>query len=370
MSFSNIIGQEFVIAYLRKVWKTGRLPHAFLFAGSNGVGKTTTARALAMLKYCSTPNRETSEPCTVCEDCIAVEKGEHPDMCQLLAGDSVNAIKIGDAADIPPSDPYVLSYPRTVREVLYSLHRKPVRGKGRFLLLQHSEKLTVPAANALLKSIEEPSSRTLCVLTTSNAESNLPTIVSRCHVLRFRNIPAAMISEYLQESMNEDPVESDRIAVMSHGSLARAADICGKGVLHVRQWVRSRMENVGEWDVFALSEEMREIAPGMVIGFDGEGKPNGKTSSKGPLRQGLQQMLEMMLEYLRDVSVVRDNPPSLYFEELRSTCPETARESLISAQEHIEQAYSGLGRNVNPAMVIDNLLFSLKHVLTDTKVTS
>jgi hypothetical protein len=179
-----------------------------------------------------------------------------------------------------------------------------------------------------------------------------------------------MISEYLQKSRNADPAESDRVAAMSHGSLARASDILGKEVLHVRQWVRSRMESIGEWDVFALSEEMREIAPGMAVGFDGEGKPNGKSSSKGFLRQGLQQMLEMMLEYLRDVSVVGDNPPSLYFEELRSTCPETAHASVVSAQEHIVQAYSGLGRNVNPAMIIDNLLLSLKHIFTDAKATS
>jgi len=366
MKFKDIIGQEFITAYLKKVWKTGRLPHAFLFSGQNGVGKTAAARTLAMLKFCCNPDSERCEPCGTCRDCTAVLEGTHPDMCQLLTDENMHSIQIGKPEDIPPQDPYRLTYPATVREVLYSLEKKSSAGK--FLLLDHSEKLTVPAANALLKSIEEPSQNTLYVLTTVDAESNLPTIVSRCHVLRFRNIPVRMISEFLQKNSGVKPETADRIACISQGSLTRASDIINKNILPVREWVRNRMEHITEWDTFALSEEIREIAPGMVVGFAGDGHPGKKSSTKAPLREGLQQIFEMMLEYLRDVSVADEKPPFFYFNRIEDPEDGTGFEAVASAQEDIIHAYSAIGQNVNPLMVVDNLLFSLKSRFTDNRI--
>jgi len=102
---------------------------------------------------------------------------------------------------------------------------------------------------------------------------------------------------------------------------------------------------------------MRELAPGLVLGFDEDGNPEGKALTKTPLREGLQQILEMMLEYLRDVSVADDNPPFCYFEGSKNS---SDHESIAAAQEDIIQAYSAIGQNVNPVMVIDNMLSSVK----------
>jgi len=110
----------------------------------------------------------------------------------------------------------------------------------------------------------------------------------------------------------------------------------------------------------ALSEEIRELAPGLVLGFDEDGNPDGRPVNKTPLREGLQQILEMMLEYLRDMSVAGDDPPFSYFSGLNESAAETDQESIAAAQEDIIQAYSAIGQNVNPVMVIDNLLSSLK----------
>ena len=125
------------------------------------------------------------------------------------------------------------------------------------------------------------------------------------------------------------------------------------------------MAHIEEWDTFALSEEMRGCAPGLVLGFDEDGNPEGKASTKTPLREGLQHILEMMLEYLRDVSVAGDNPPFCYFDGAKDS---SDHESVAAAQEDIVQAYSAIGQNVNPVMVIDNMLSNVKSHFINKKV--
>ncbi len=369
MGFENIAGQDFAVTYLKRAWKNGRIPHAFLFAGRRGVGKTSTARLMAMLKFCENPDTAKVDPCGVCPGCRAVQAGDHPDFCQMLSDETEKEIRIGDKSKlIPPSDPQKLVYPEYMVELLYSLQRRSAMGKGKFVLIQNSEKMNASSSNSLLKSIEEPSEETQFILTTENLSANLPTIISRCHVIRFRDIAPETVENILARKENIPPEAARKAALLSHGSVTRAEEILEKNILPVRAWLCEEMGCISEWDVFAFSEKLRSLAPGMIFGFSRDGEalspPKGESRTQHPNRMGMKMLMEMMLEYLRDISVQRSGQegilrfyPDHVFNETEMNYSD---EHIAAAQDDILNSCYSIERNVNIEMVVDNLLTKLQ----------
>lgn len=158
--------------------QAGRLHHALLFEGPKGVGKATTARRLAKAAVC-----EGDVPaCGACGACQAVEAGHHPDVVWLSAEDGRKTLAI------PIDD---------VREVVRKLTYHRFSGARRTVIVDPAEAMLEPAANALLKTLEEPPEGTGFVLVTHNARALLPTLLSRCHRVRFGAVDEHLVAEWL-----------------------------------------------------------------------------------------------------------------------------------------------------------------------------
>jgi len=194
-----VIGHEWAVALLRRAVMTGRLGHAYLFTGPAGVGKGTLAQALAQAVLCTGD----APPCGRCRACRLVAAGHHPDLHWLTPQDG--SLKI-----------------EQVRGLERQLALTPVEGSRHVAVLEGMERATVGAANALLKTLEEPPPSVLLILLTEEADALLPTIVSRCQVLPLRPLPRATVEQALRERWGVEPDRAALLARLSGGRLGWA----------------------------------------------------------------------------------------------------------------------------------------------------
>ena len=205
--FREILGQDWVVSHLKTARQSGRLSHAYLFLGPEGVGKATTARALAAALNCAQP-ADDGDACGTCPSCRRMQAGTHPDFLVIAPEESKAQIGI-----------------EKIRELRRLTAYPPLGGGWRVVLIKPAEALTVQndaAANALLKTLEEPPDRHLLVLTARGEADLLPTIVSRCHKLAFAPLPSALIIGELERRSSLPRSQAALVAALSGGSLGRA----------------------------------------------------------------------------------------------------------------------------------------------------
>ncbi len=212
-SFSQIIGQEKAIGFLKKVLQGDRIPHAYLFTGIRGVGKSTTAIALARAVNCGTDL--TFEGCGDCVSCRQLESGNFPDLI-TIEPDGQN-IKI-----------------EQIRELNRNLNYKPVSGKYRVTIIDHAEMMTDEAANSFLKTLEEPPPGNIIVLKVVDPLDLLPTIISRCQKVPFHPLSHSAVKNHLIKELGYDENTAWLAAGVSEGSLGRAVEICEEGFMEER----------------------------------------------------------------------------------------------------------------------------------------
>lgn len=246
MTLDEIQGQDRVLGLLRRALSRDRLAHAFVFAGPAGVGKRTTAFALARAILCpEAPGRG----CGACIDCRLIAAGSHPDVfLEDLA-----------TAQAERATASVISIEQ-VRRVCASLAMRPVRGTHKVGIVDQAERLTDEAQNALLKTLEEPRGSATLILVTSNLDVLLPTIRSRCQRLSFAPLADEMVTELLvKEGVAADVAR--RAAVLAGGSLDRARELSsGDGWARCED-LRERLERLDRLTIPERLDLAAELSP-------------------------------------------------------------------------------------------------------------
>ena len=204
LTFDAVVGQAPIVRTLRNALAQERIAHAYLFAGPRGVGKTTTARLLAMGLNCEGARAAGAVPCATCEPCR-----------EVAAGRALDVIEIDGASNRG------IDEVRTLRE---NARYAPARGRRKVYIIDEVHMLTEPAFNALLKTLEEPPAHVVFVLATTEARRLPPTILSRCQRFDFRPIATAEIGEALGRILSEEKVPADAVEPDALRLLARAAD--------------------------------------------------------------------------------------------------------------------------------------------------
>lgn len=217
MAFSEFIGHRKPMETLRVALANGRLHHAYLFLGPEGVGKRTLGLSLAQAIHC---NEVENDFCGHCPNCSRIQKGNHPDvrMVEPVAGKKEISIQ-------------------QIREIERELNFRAFSGK-KIAIIDPATLMNMSAQNALLKTLEEPPRDSLLILIASNAGGLLPTLRSRCLRISFGPLPRDLIAGFLaaQERMTRD--DAQLIAAMSMGSLGTALEF-GRGELveQRRSWI-------------------------------------------------------------------------------------------------------------------------------------
>ena len=183
----NLFGNEWAVEMLRQHVAQDAARHAYLFAGAPGIGRRTLALRFAQALNC-TQSDQPGIPCGKCRDCKQIEAMQHPDLTVIQADSQGGTLKVDQ-----------------VREARRSLTLKPYQSKYRVALFLRFQEANDNAANALLKTLEEAPSYAVLILTTDQAEDLLPTIASRCEVLRLRTTPLEILEAFLKQHGADDP---------------------------------------------------------------------------------------------------------------------------------------------------------------------
>ena len=226
MSFGDIVGHEKQIAQLQNAFNQGRIPHAFLFHGPEGVGKKTTALAFAKALNCLA---NIPDSCGVCSSCRKADHRNHLDI--IVLAPEGQFIKI-----------------QAIRDLQERLKFKPREGKKRICIIDEAERMNDAAANALLKTLEEPPPANLIILVSPRPFQLPPTILSRCRQLRFNPLAEEKEASFLQERLRLDYPAARLLAASSGGSIGRAIEMHGSAYLEMR-------EEIMEWAAAGLGHD-------------------------------------------------------------------------------------------------------------------
>ncbi len=200
----HLFGHDWAVNLLQNHAAGGKRRHAYLFIGPEGVGRQTLAIKFAQALNC----REAPSPgqfCGTCRDCRQLEGMQHPDLSLLIPEEGHRDILIDQ-----------------VRSLQHTLALAPYSASYRIALLPDFQRATIEASNAMLKTLEEPSDKVVLLLTANDLESLLPTIVSRCEVIRLRPASIESTEAYLQSTQGIDPEKAKLFAHLSSGRIGAA----------------------------------------------------------------------------------------------------------------------------------------------------
>ena len=200
-TFSEVVGQEHITRTLTNAISSGRIHHAFLFIGSRGIGKTTTARILAKALNCSSSDTPTITPCNSCDNCVSIS-----------AGNNIDVIEIDGASNNGVED---------VRNIRDNIRMVPTSGRYKVYIIDEVHQLSLPAFNALLKTLEEPPPHAIFVLATTEAHKIPATIISRCQRYDFRRVAVRDIVALLKKILAKDKIKATDEALHA---IARVAE--------------------------------------------------------------------------------------------------------------------------------------------------
>jgi len=214
----QLVGNDRVKQLLRRTLEAGRLPGAMLFAGEEGVGKKLFALEIARAFNCRSPKGV--EGCGECPPCVRISRFNYP---QSAEADDWKQIIWTDHPDVGMVvAPKRLLLVDQMRLIEREANFRPFEGKARFFLIEDADKLNDPSANALLKILEEPPPTSHIILLTSRPAMILPTIRSRCQMIRFAPLEVGEIEKHLVDHKIAKPKEAQVLARVARGSLGRA----------------------------------------------------------------------------------------------------------------------------------------------------
>lgn len=262
MAWETIVEQELVKRVFQSHLASGRVPNAYLLVGTDGIGKRSLAIEMAKAMNCASAQGRACDNCRVCGQ---IQRGTHPDVHLLLPTGASDQIKIDQ-----------------IRHVIGRIGLRPFSAPFQVVVLDGAERLTEEAANSLLKSLEEPTARTRFILTTSQLGDCLPTVISRCQMLRCQMLSAKAVAKILIDKQQASEAIAHKIAALSSGSASRAIALLQNWQAHEQRLARFAQPAVSNW---------------------------GSVSAQAESRQEVAELLDAMMLWLRDVTLAATQSP-------------------------------------------------------------
>ncbi len=322
----NIIGHRQLLTFFEQLINTGHLSHAYLFTGPPQVGKRTLALAFAQAMLCTaTQTHPPGSPCGTCSACLKVQNASHPDLSIIRPMENKKFLIID-----------------SIRELLRAAALQPQEGRYSIFLLPHAESLTLEAANALLKTLEEPAPHTILLLTATDEQLLPQTIVSRCQVAPVGLVNTTEIEARLVEQWSVARERAQELSMLSAGRPGWAIAASQNEELQ---------EQRAAW--FQMMNTLCESGPTQRL------KVAAKLVHD---TEHLDELLSIWLLWWRDQLLSSegyqfpDNParnePNQYASQI---APVIARRVI----EQIQDARRQLEQNANPRLVLETLLLEL-----------
>ena len=322
MSFQDIYGHEKQIALLKSAITGGRLAHAYLFHGREGIGKKAAAMAFAAAILC---DRKEAEACRTCLSCKKTGHGNHPDLITIAAEGAF--IKI-----------------QAIKDLLHMIAFRPLEGGRRLFIIDEADRMNQAAANALLKTLEEPSPANILVLITSKPYTLPRTILSRCQQIRFSPLRQDAVAAYLEKKESLGHETARMIASAAEGSIQRARQLKGDDYLADRKAV------MGHLAADHSGDPLRRLSLMRYLGKD---------------KKDVSEKLSLLLSCFRDALVWKElpgDPTTSNSDEqdaIQAITRLTADDILYNLQT-ISASIRALEYNANKLLTLEAMTFTLR----------
>ena len=324
-SFKDVVGHKDILKYISSAVENNRVSHAYILNGERGSGKKMLANLFAMTLLCETGD---NEPCGKCHSCKQAESGNHPDIIRVTH-EKPNSISVDDI--------------RT--QVNNTVDIKPYQGPYKVYIIPQADMMTPQAQNAILKTIEEPPSYAVFLLLTENAETLLPTINSRCVMLKLRNIKDTLIKKYLMENLEIPDYKADMCTAFAQGNMGRAIMLANSDHFNeIREEAVQLLKHISEMELNEIVAAVKNISV---------------------YKLEITDYLDIIMIWYRDVLLYKATKEidKVVFKDQLQSIKEQARKSSYEGieliLESLEKAKARLKANVNFDLVMELLFLTI-----------
>ena len=325
-SFKDVVGHKDIIKYIRNAVSEDQVSHAYILNGQRGSGKKLLASLFAMTLLCE---KGGPDPCNECHSCRQADSGNHPDIIRVTH-EKPNTISVDDIRE----------------QVNNTIMIKPYQGPYKIYIIPEADRMTAQAQNALLKTIEEPPAYAVIFLLTENAETLLPTIRSRCVMLKLRNIKDKLVKKYLMEQLEIPDYQANICASFAQGNMGRAIMLAS-----------SEHFNEIKEETVQLLKYIRDMELDEVV---------QAVKKLGEYKLEITDLLDLFTVWYRDellYKATKDVNGVIFSDQLgviKEQVKRSSYEGLEAILSAIETAKTRLKANVNFDLVMELLLLTIK----------
>ncbi|MDP9751512.1 DNA polymerase III subunit delta' [Thermoanaerobacter pentosaceus] len=318
----RIYGHETVLNIFKNVISQNKISNAYLLVGEKGLGKRFMAEYFAIMVNCK---KETEKPCFKCSSCLKLMDKNHPDV--FFIEPEENSIKVD-----------------TIRYITNEINIRPYEANKKIFIIDQADKMTVSAQNAFLKTLEEPPLYGLFILIASQQQKLLPTIISRCNIVRFGKESKNTIKNYLICEQNIPEKEAEVLAHIADGNFDQANKLTDNEYLNFRKETIQEIEKILTIRGFEVIEEFE---------FFDKNKDN------------IEEILKIMLYYVRDLLIYKVTKDASFIKNIDFLNKIQQMESQLTINKlnniinKIEQFNSQINSNVNYQLAVENLLLDM-----------
>lgn len=329
MSFKDIIGQKKAVNMLLKSLKEDKVSPSYIFVGNEGVGKKFTAVEFAKTINCLNINNNL-EACEICDVCNKINKKCCPDL--KIIEPIKGSIKI-----------------EQIRELRREIDLKPFEYRKKIYIIDKAEEMTIEASNCLLKTIEEPPDYAIIILICINTDSILPTIISRCQLIKFRLIDSSKIRKILLNKINLEESKAELVSKLAQGSIGKAYNL------------------ISDKEYFNRREKLLDY---LIKVLPGKYDSNFFINIEKILTDinNMEEILEIILLWYRDILIVKELGNKEYIvnsdklEILNEKSRVYSQKMLIDILDYIEQIQEFMKKNINKRLVSERLYLKMAGV--------
>jgi len=375
LPFADIVGHDGPKRVLQQAIRTGRVSHAYLFEGAPNTGKTLAAKTFAKALVCQSPPTP-GDGCNECRLCRAIEKEHHPDFIMLAPTTRLELTRDEDQEAPGPKETVEIQGSlisvEAISRLIAHANLKPVTARRKVAIVTSAEAMNDPAANRLLKTLEEPPGDTTIILTSAAASALLPTIVSRCQLVRFGPVPVGNIEAMLSDRFpGTDPALLHSVAALSGGRPGWAERLLTHpdtltiraNLLDLAAGLRSR-PMVG---CLQAAETLTSAAEDWwhATTEGGLSEELLKKNRDRVLRTKIGELLDILLTWFRDLSLAREGAPDKLWinadraDQLRAAAQGLPPDGPHRAQAAIRSAKESLSGNANLRLTVEVMLTQL-----------
>ncbi len=361
-SFEDIAGQQHIVGHMQDALRTGSVSHAYILCGDRGSGRHGLAMAFASALLCTDPQDSGGmiRACGRCHSCLQAASGSHPDLLVFRHqkkndSDKRTALGVDDA-----------------RRLRGDVQIKPYYSSRKIYIVPEADGMTPQAQNALLKTLEEPPAYAVVLLLAEGTEKFLPTVLSRCILMRLRPVPEKELVSYLTDKRGADPQAARMAARLSGGNPGRALQILDdEGTGTFIKEAEEFLLRLGRTDSYEIAQfadaaaEDENKGGGRKDAQEEAGSPEG---DRAP-RSRADDFYEIVQNWYRDILVAKssEDPDSLIFMDevqyIKDAAERLTYEKLMRMQNAITLAGRRMDAGSSRALVLQVLLLELRECL-------